>query len=227
MLTPDAALPDVMPAPAPWTLHGDGWVVLLRLPDAQRRDPGHLPPELRDRPVTGPAVLMFVDYAESPAGPYRELLYMPGRCQATDGMRAWSVTRIFVSTWDSVVNGRRNWGIPKDLAEFTRTPTGRGERIEVTAGARRVASLELAARGPALPVHAGLLPRRLRRLVQYHGAQRFEFTPAARGRASLARVMHVETDAALLGAISAAQVVMALRIPGFRLEFPVATRRPR
>ncbi|MFU8820664.1 MAG: hypothetical protein ACNA8G_03815 [Gammaproteobacteria bacterium] len=69
LLTPDAALPEVARAPAPWTLRGDGWILLLRLPDAARRDPGRLPPELRGRPVGGPSILMFVDYAESPAGP--------------------------------------------------------------------------------------------------------------------------------------------------------------
>lgn len=227
LLTPDAALPDVVRAPAPWTLRGDGWIMLLRLPEAARSDPRQLPPELRGRPLAGPSMLMFVDYAESPAGPYRELLYIPGRFRTAEGVRAWSVTRIFVSTWDSVVNGRLNWGIPKDLAQFTRTPTGRSERIDVAAGDRRIASLELEARGLALPVHAALLPRGLLRLVQYHGTQRFEFTPAARGRASLARVGNIAADPELLGEFSGARVSLALRIPEFRLHFPVAASRRR
>jgi hypothetical protein len=227
LLTPDEALPEVARAAAPWALRGDGWILLLRLPEAIRRKPGRLPPELRGRPIVGPSILMFVAYTESPAGPYREFLYMPGRFQAADGDRAWSVTRIFVSTWESVVNGRLNWGIPKDLAAFECSPTERGERIDVTVGERRVASLALDARGPALPVHAGLLPAGLRRLVQYHGARRFEFTPTARGRASLASVEHLETDPQLLGDFSAARVSLALRIPGFQLHFPAADSRPR
>ena len=227
LLTPDAALPEVARAPAPWTLRGDGWVLLLRLPEAVRSDSRQWPPELRGRPLAGPSILMFVDYAESPAGPYRELLYIPGRFRTADGVPAWSVTRIFVSTWDSVVNGRLNWGIPKDLAQFARTPTARGERIDVTAGERRIASLALEARGPVLPVHAALLPRGLRRLVQYHGKQRFEFTPGARGRASLARVGSIAADPELLAELSGARVSLALRIPEFRLQFPVAASRPR
>jgi hypothetical protein len=227
LLTPDEALPEVARAPAPWTLRGAGWILLLRLPEAARRGPGRLPPELRSRPVGGPSILMFVAYADSPAGPYRELLYMPGRFQAADGVRAWSVTRIFVSSWESVVNGRLNWGIPKELATFECSPTEGGERIDVTVGERRVASLALHARGPALPVSAGLLPGGLRRLVQYHGARRFEFTPTARGRAGLASVEHLETDPELLGDFAAARVSLALRIPGFRLHFPAADSRPR
>jgi hypothetical protein len=227
LLTPDEALPEVARAPAPWSLQGDGWIMMLRLPEYVRRDPRHLPPALRDRPMSGPSLVMYVDYSVSPVGPYRELLYIPGRFELGGGLRAWSVARIYVSTWESVVNGRLNWGIPKDLATFERASAGRGERIEVAVGERHVASLALDARGPAVPVHAGLLPGGLRRLVQFHGPQRFEFTPAARGRASLASVERLEADPELFGECSAARVALALRIPGFRLHFPAADSRPR
>jgi hypothetical protein len=105
-------------------LEGDGWILLLRLPEAAAR-PRHMPPELQAAAARRAVDVMFVDYADSPAGPYRELLYMPGRLTLPGGRKAWSVTRIYVSTWDSVVNGRRNWGIPKDLAEFRALGHGR------------------------------------------------------------------------------------------------------
>ena len=225
LLTPDEALPAVARAPAPWTLHGDGWILLLHLPEAVRRDPRHLPPELRDRPMGGPSIVMFVDYSDSPAGPYRELLYIPGRFSLEDGQRAWSVTRIYVSSWESVVNGRLNWGIPKDQAEFRRVPAGRGERLEVETGGRRIATLELAPLGPALPVHAALLPKALRALVQFHAGRRFDFVPGATGRAGGARVVSLASDAALFPALDEAQVRLAARIPRFRMQFPVATAR--
>lgn len=223
LLTADEDLPDVRRAPAPWTLDGDGWILLLRLPEDVRQDARHLPPELRDQALLGPSIVMFVDYADSPAGPYRELLYIPGRCETADGRRAWTVTRIYVSSWDSVVNGRQNWGIPKDLAEFERTSTGRGERIRVAVGNRQIASLELESRGPALPVHAGLLPGGLRRIVQYHAGRSFEFTPVARGRAALARAGRLETDTGLFPDLAGGRLALALRVPRFRLHFPAPT----
>lgn len=222
LLTPDAGLPAVARAPAPWTLHGDGWILQLHLPEAARRDPAHLPPELQGRPLGGPSIVMFVDYADSPAGPYRELLYIPGRFTLDGGRRAWSVTRIYVSSWESVVNGRLNWGIPKDHAEFRRVPAGRGERLEVETGGRRIATLELAPRGPALPVHAGLLPATLRALTQFHGGRRFELAPGAVGRAGLARVISLASDPALFPALDAARVRLAARIPRFTMTFPAA-----
>jgi hypothetical protein len=222
LLTADAELPDVPAAPAPWRLKGDGWILLLRLPEAARHDPRHLPPGLAGLRPGGPAVLMFVDYASSPAGPYRELLYMPGRFTLADGRKAWSVTRIYVSSWESVVNGRRNWGIPKDRADFLRLPAAGGERLEVRHEGRLVAAATLSALGPALPVTARLLPAELRRLVQWHGGQRFEFVPGASGRAGLARVRALESDPELFPSLVGAKVLAATRAVGFSLEFPVA-----
>ena len=222
LLTPDSGLPAVPAAPAPWKLTGDGWILLLELPDVARRDPRHLPPALRDCPLGGPAILMFVDYAESPAGPYRELLYIPGRFTLPDGQHAWSVTRIYVSTWESVVNGRRNWGIPKDRADFSRTQADGAEHLEVRVEGRMVAELALGSRGPRLPVRAGLLPVALRRLVQHHAGRRFELAPGAEGRVRLARVQQLASDPALFPDLAAARVRLALRAERFTLEFPVA-----
>jgi hypothetical protein len=222
LLTADAGLPAVPAAPAPWRLKGEGWILLLRLPEAARRDPRHLPPRLAGLPLSGPAVMMFVDYASSPAGPYRELLYMPGRFSFPDGRKAWSVTRIYVSSWESVVNGRRNWGIPKDRADFSRWPAAGGERFEVRHAGQLIAAATLAALGPALPVTARLLPAELRRLVQWHGGQRFELVPGASGRAGLARVHTLESDAELFPSLAGAKVLAATRAVGFSLEFPVA-----
>lgn len=222
LLTPDSALPEVPPAPAPWPLGGDGWILLLRLPANARRDPRHLPSALAELPLGGPSMVMFVDYRDSPAGPYRELLYMPGRFSLPDGRKAWSVTRIFVSSWESVVNGRRNWGIPKDRADFARLPAANGERLEVRHEGRLVAALSLAACGPALPVTTRLVPAALRRLMQWHGGQRFEFVPGAHGRARLARAIGLESDPAMFPPLAQARVLAAARVPEFSLQFPVA-----
>jgi hypothetical protein len=226
LLTPDSGLPEVQAAPAPWQLTGDGWILLLELPQAVRRDPRHLPPELRDCPLGGPAIVMFVDYAESPAGPYRELLYIPGRFTLADGRHAWSVTRIYVSTWESVVNGRRNWGIPKDRADFSREQTDGAEHLKVSVDGRTVAELKLESRGPRLPARAGLLPAALRRLVQYHAGRRFELAPGAHGGVRLARATRLASDPELFPALAEARVRLALKAERFTLEFPRAASAP-
>lgn len=229
LLTPDGELPEVAAVPAPWRLAGDGWILLLELPETARHAPRHIPPELRGCPLGGPAIVMYVDYAESPAGPYRELLYIPGRFTLPDGQHAWSVTRIYVSTWESVVNGRRNWGIPKDRADFSRERTGGSEHLRVELAGRTVAEMELGAHGPRLPIRAGLLPASLRRLVQYHAGRRFELAPGARGGMRLARVARLDSDPELFPALAGAKARLALKAERFALEFPVAlaTQTPR
>lgn len=223
MLTPDESLPEAKRAPAPWTLHGAGWILLLDLHDAVRRDPLHLPQELRAQPMSGPAIVMLVEYAASPVGPYRELLYIPGRFDFGAGRRAWSVTRIYVDSWASVVNGRLNWGIPKDRADFRSTPAGRGQDIEVTIGTRRVAAFSLQARGPDIPAPAGLIPATLRTLLQDYAGRRFELAPRASGRVGLARVCAMQSDAALFPDLAEARIRLALHVPRFSLTFPAGT----
>jgi len=68
----------------------------------------------------GLCTVQVVRYSDTPVGPYDELLIVPGRFSPERKVR---ITRIYVSTAGSVYNGRRNWNIPKTLAEFTFYPT--------------------------------------------------------------------------------------------------------
>jgi hypothetical protein len=70
---------------------------------------------------------------------YDELLLIPGEFHVPvakeRGATYARVTRIYVSTAASVFNGRRNWSIPKRLADFTFVPRTDGypgyARVEV------------------------------------------------------------------------------------------------
>jgi len=217
------ALPNVPRAPAPWTLYGSAWILVARLPEAQVR--AHVPPALRDVGFRGPSVVMFVDYRDSPAGPYRELLFIPGRF-SDRGHNAWSVTRIWVSTWESVVNGRINWGIPKDRADFVRDKRDGQERITVIRDRRCVARLDLAAAGPAFPVGTGLVPVMLRRLVQYHEETRYSLALRATARVRAARLLAAQGGEGLFPDLGAGRVLAAARVSRFTMTFPEARMSP-
>ncbi len=218
VLVPDSGLPEVAPVPPPWDLRGEGCIILLRQ--------GAASPVLATAPeaeyVGGPAIVMFVDYAESPAGPYRELLCIPGRFRFGE-TRTWSIGRIFVSTWESVVNGRRNWGIPKDRADFERRAEGTGrERIRVSVDGRLLASLDIGKQGPALPFPGWLLGARMRTLTQDYAGQRFTLAPTASGKARYARVHELSAAGETFGGLDASNVMAATWIPEFRMRFPEA-----
>ncbi len=196
-------------------------------PDASAHD-AFLPQELvgRDRGLA--SYLMFVDYAESGCGPYRELLFIPGAFPFGDGRRHLSISRIVVSTWDSVVNGRNNWGIPKDRADFEvehGSASGREDRVRVTSEGRELCELRFGRLrfAPPLPVHGALLPVALRTLAQRFRGHTYYYAPEARGRVRPGRMLSWRFDAALFPDLAAAAVLAAVQVESFRMRFPVAT----
>lgn len=172
--------------------------------------------------MPGLSLTMFVDYRHSDAGPYRELLFIPGRFRVPAGRR-WSITRIYVSTAISVQSGRANWGIPKRLGEFrVDGEPGERQRVTVSDEGRRVARLEFEPVGPRFPVSGSLLPASLRSLTQLSGDRCFEFAPKARGRIRAARLLCAESDPALFPAPGGGRMLRAFCVPEFRMEFPQA-----
>jgi hypothetical protein len=225
MLQSDESLPRVPMCPAPWDLRGAGWIVALKLPTPHPAHDAFLPRELAGRGRSLASYLMYVDYAESGCGPYRELLFIPGAFPFDDGHRHLSISRILVSTWDSVVNGRNNWGIPKDRAEFeVERGGGREERVRVTSEGREVCELRFATLrfAPPLPVHGALVPASLRTLAQRCRGQTFYYAPQARGRIRPGRLLSWRFDPALFPDLAGAAVVATLKVESFRMTFPVA-----
>ncbi len=228
MLQPDDMLPEVALHPAPWELRGSGWIVALRLPPGSPARDAFLPPGLAGRGGGFAAYLMYVDYVQSPCGPYRELLFIPGAFRFGDGRRHLSIGRILVSTWDSVVNGRNNWGISKDRADFavaTGGPDAGGECVRVTSDGRELCELrfEPLRLAPSLPVSAGLLPAGLRTLAQQFRGRTYYYAPAAKGRVRPGRLVSWRFDATLFPDLAGAAVLAALKVESFRMNFPVAT----
>lgn len=217
---PDSALPEVPDAPAPWDLRGSGCILLVQ----GRPAPAETGPD--GSYAGGPGIVMFVDYTASPVGPYREVLYIPGRYRF-GGVLRWSIERIYVSTWASVVNGRRNWGIPKDRADFDREPEDAGhDRYRVTVDGEPVASLDVTCHGPAFPLPRWLTPPGFRRLTQDYSGQRFSLAPEAFGRIRYARVRAFTANPETFADLGAGDVRAAVAVPEFRMRFPVATTEP-
>lgn len=225
MLQSDASLPEVPLRPAPWDLRGSGWIVLLRLPPGDAARDAFLPAGLAGHGRHPFSTLMFVDYAESGCGPYRELLFIPGVFPFPDGRRHATIGRILVSTWDSVVNGRNNWGIPKDRADFDVEDAGGRTRVRVTSEGQEVAELrfEHSRWAPPLPVAAGWLPARWRTLAQRFRGQAYYYAPSATGRVRPGRLASWRFGSGLFPGLAGARVLLAQQVVSFRMTFPVAT----
>jgi hypothetical protein len=222
MLQPTKSLPSVPSMPAPWSLRGHAWMVAMRLPKDDPARTAFVAPALQPTLKAALSVLMCVVYDEAPCGPYRELLFIPGTFNFGDA-RYPSISRILVSTWDSVVNGRANWGIPKDRANFDWSRADDLDRWRVTDAGRELCAIEFTApTGLRLPLRSSWTPGKFGTLAQRLDGRTFYCRPEATGSMRLCRVRHWQFDAGLFPDLSRATVLTALRIEDFRMTFPVA-----
>lgn len=201
--------------PAPWTLEGRGYMLLYRLKPEHRARLGH-----HSSAARGLATVMLVDYASSNAGAYRELLYIPGKLATPHGN--WHrITRIYVSTMDSVINGRQNWAIPKHPAAFDFEPRQSGEVVTVTRDGQPVFQASFQARGPAFPVSTRLLPFPLLQPADGQDAW-LQTTFSGTGRGRLARVEDMQVSGAAFPDLADIKPLAVIAVDPFRISFPVA-----
>jgi hypothetical protein len=197
-------------------------MVALRLPAGDPARTAFVSAELRATVKAAFSVLLCVAYDEAPCGPYRELLFIPGTMDF-GGARHPSISRILVSTWDSVVNGRSNWGIPKDRADFDWTRSDTGDHWRVTSEGRELCTLDFTEpTGVRLPLRTAWVPRKLGTLAQRFDGRTYCCRPEASGTLRLCRVRQWRFDPALFPDLARATVLSAARIEGFQMVFPVA-----
>lgn len=141
-------------APAPWVLHGQGVIVVLR--DTSRVPSG--------RGAFGRfSLVMFVDYTASDVGPYRELLTIP-RIERWPDVVGGTVEDIWVTSAASALNGNANWGLTKSVADIRRShEAGGGERWTAADDDGALAEFTHRPRGPRFPVAK---PKNVAKLVQ-------------------------------------------------------------
>jgi hypothetical protein len=167
--------------PPPWQLSGQGYIFLFRIKQSWAEQNAFLADYQRETHCLGLGAMMLVDYQTSGVGPYHELLFIPALFRIKN-QYVFSISKIYVSSEQSVVNGRHHWGIPKELAQFTvSSPDPTQEKWEVALPSGEVFfSVNLRKHSFTLPISTSLLPLRV---IQQkpHG---FTLTrPSAKGRA--------------------------------------------
>lgn len=218
-------LPVVPMAPAPWQLKGQGYIMAIRLPDAFLDNESFIPDNLKPSRRGRMAYVMFVDYERSDAGPYYELLYIPGSF-AFGNQRRLSISKIYVSTWDSVVNGHENWGIPKERCDFQVTYGADGvDEVRLLNDGKVFAELSFKSRFFRIPFNGNLVPQKLRTLTQHFKGREFTYIPVAKGHVRYASLLRSRFDGRYFPDISQGKVVACVKVTDFDMTFPVATIR--
>ncbi|MCA3133478.1 MAG: acetoacetate decarboxylase family protein [Rhodocyclaceae bacterium] len=212
--------------PAPWSLDGEGFILCYRFPRDPAAVEGLVPEPWRGCYLGGLGAVMLVDYRSSDVGPYRELLVVPGRFRFR-GQARFAITRIYVSTQESVFNGRENWGIPKDRADFhVSLPGDRSCRFVVRRGEDAIADVTLRTSGWGAPFTTALVPAPLRTLVQPAGDRLLATAPGGQGWVGLSGVYEARVNGSLFPDFTRLPLLAAFHARHFRVRFPAAQAFP-
>ncbi len=206
-------------APAPWTLQGQGYILLYRFKRDFLEAQGFLGDFHRGKLRYALGAVMLVDYQDSNVGPYKELLFIPGMFDFA-GKKAFSITKIYVSSADSVYNGIENWGIPKELADFKIENTAQGiTHWQAAQQGKTFFDIRLKSRSFSFPITTSLLP-----FTFYHPlrGQTLITKPSGKGKAYWSSVEHLEIDAAFFPDFSQYKPLAALQVQNFVMKFPPA-----
>jgi hypothetical protein len=209
----------VMRHPAPWNLTGRGYIILYRFPKDFIIAQGLIPTFLGTSFTGGLGAVMLVDYTESNVGPYGELLFIPGRFHFR-GKKLHCITKIYVSTRESVENGWENWAIPKELADFhfTLPPhTKRTEKIFVAKDNEPIIGVVLKHGRLPFPIHTKLIPFPL---LQEKNGKLYYTGFTGKGIATFARIEDINVNPRLFPDITSFRPFMAVRIDNFAITFP-------
>jgi hypothetical protein len=207
-----------MQAPPPWKLNGNGYIFIYHFPKSFVEKFGFLADYQQDS-FEGDFVgtVMLVDYATSAVGPYHELLFVPGRMKF-DKKKLFSISKIYVSSQDSVENGIANWGIPKELANFKITkPTEKETIIEVMTEGKTFFKAHLRNRSFSFPITTKFFPLKLAQKL--HNDLLITNSPA-KGKASFAKMLDIVVDNKFFPPISQLKPLTILAVEDFEMIFP-------
>lgn len=207
-----------MQAPPPWKLNGNGYIFIYHFPKSFVEKFGFLADYQRDS-FDGDFVgtVMLVDYETSAVGPYHELLFVPGRMKF-DKKMFFSISKIYVSSQDSVENGIANWGIPKELADFKITkPTEKETIVEVIIEGKTFFKVHLCNGSFSFPITTKFFPLKL---AQKLNNDLLITNSPAKGKASFAKMLDIEVNSKFFPPISQLKPFTILAVKNFEMIFP-------
>ena len=205
----------------PWQLCGEGHVFLFRTPTTWAKSNAFLADYQRKALRVGVGAMMLVDYQASAVGPYYELLFIPALFNIK-GRYTFSISKIYVSSEASVVNGKHHWGIPKELAHFTRTITDPNrEEWEVSLPDGTVFfSVKLEKTRLRIPISTGLFPLSI---VQQQTMGYTLTRPSASGKAGRVKATDWSIRSDYFPNVAELSLLLSTHISSLSMVFPLGT----
>ncbi|MBQ0037450.1 MAG: acetoacetate decarboxylase family protein [Clostridiales bacterium] len=205
--------------PAPWNLQGKGYIFIYKFNKNFVDQYGTVPEFLKGSFAGGFGSVMLVDYEKSDAGPYGELLFIPGKFRF-GGKKLDTISKIYVSTMESVVNGRANWGIPKEKADFSFENIGENtEKATVSVDGKTAAEFTLKSGKFSFPVSTKLLPFPL---VEQYKSKHYFTNFFGKGKGHFAKIKNIKINPDLFPDVSVCRPIAVIRVDPFDITFPEA-----
>jgi hypothetical protein len=122
---------------------GYGYILLYNFNEEFVRLETFLPEVLKNNYCGGLGAVIYLNYSESPTGPYEELLFIPGKfCYR--GEKNHIVSKSMVSTSNVTKNRLGKWYTPKEKVTFSHETLGKQtENVTVSMNGEDFASFEL------------------------------------------------------------------------------------
>ena len=122
---------------------GNGYVLFYRFDEEFIRLETFLPESLKNNYCRGVGAVLYLNYTQSEIGPYKELLFIPGKfCYR--GKKNHFISKAYTSTEEAAKFGRDNWFIPKEKATFSKeTMENNMENISTYIENEEIASFEI------------------------------------------------------------------------------------
>lgn len=190
----------VKAAPAPWTLSGQLSYLFIHGPRSIQEQFNENADPIRSPFRGGRGGVLLVRYTDSPVGPYDELILLPG-CYQFGETTYYRITQIYVSSMASVVNGRRNWSVPKKLAIFRWTDNDTAVKIFLPDQEQPFCTMRVRPRLYCFPASSAIVPASFRTLLQpsleenADPGRYFKITPTCSGWfRPLVQLLEFQTD---------------------------------
>jgi hypothetical protein len=210
--------PEIKIAPAPWNLTGDAYIMVYKFSKDFVQKYGFLADYQRDRFLGYVGTVMLVDYKTSAVGPYRELLFIPGMF-TFNWKKMFSISKIYVSSRDSVYNGIENWGIPKEFADFDWQTNPDGlEDISVSIEGKEFFKITIKKGFISFPITTSIFPLAV---VQKLRKDLIITNPTAKGKATLASIKSIKVDKNFFPDLSKASPLITMKVKDFEMNFNV------
>jgi len=225
---------DIKEYPAPWKLNGKGYILLYKFSKNEIKNFPFIDDEVKNNFKGGFGTIMIVDYFNSNAGPYGELLFIPGKFHLKFNFQnnsknkllkkriiKYRINKIYVSTIESVNNGIKNWQIPKEIANFyfKKEENNKKEIIEIKKDNDIILKAKIKSYILKFPVNTKILPFPLAQRNEY----KIYFTNfRGKGLGSFAKIEELYINEKYFPDISYKNPLLVIKVEPFEIIFPEA-----